>query len=267
VNCDAVHRCLLALERLDEVPADVRKHLDACGGCRGMHEQLVQIETDVPLLPLPPPLRKAAFLDELVRPAPGPVDTRSSFFRLTSLFRPTSDGKREKALRKVAISVALAATLLISVIGLWLWNRETSDDGTNGNLVAGKTWLDRQRERDVRWAKADTPVERVRLLDELANDVERKALALAESKRIDDFNTELNNYQEVLTALIEQEAPQMSAEEKRRMLSPIADRLAHVESEASRLAMQPKQHPETARKLNELAMLAAEGNRQLRQLF
>jgi hypothetical protein len=257
VNCDSVHRRLHALERLDRPPADLRQHLNACAVCRTLHEQLMLLECEVPQLPVPAPTRKAAFLEKLAREAPSPTFA-------PRLLRPSGDSRRERALKKLALAVGLAATLLVAAFVAWIVNQDRSPS-QHDQITAEprKTPLDELKSRDIRWARAKTPVERVRLLDEWANETEGKALALAD--RSDELEKQLQLYTEVINALIDTEAPQMSAQERKEQLKPIAGRMAMVQSEAKRLAMALS--PEAAEKLLVLAQLAGDGDRRLRAML
>src|SRR5262249_30759077 len=117
---------------------------------------------------------------------------------------------------------------------------------------------------DPRWQQAATPRERIVILDQLANDVEGKALALARTSRVKQLGDELALYRRVIDALADTEAPQMSRAERERLLTPIANRLSTFQSEALRLA---RDVPESSVSLQALADVADEGHRKLRALL
>jgi hypothetical protein len=264
VNCNNIHRRLLALDNLDQLSTDLRQHLDVCPACRAWHEQLLQIERDVPQLPVPSPLHKDAFLASLLVdapasvPAPGVLSLRE--------FRSRPD-QRERGLRKMALAVALAASLLVIAFGVWQFK---SDTGHDQRPVADvkKSPLERRLATDARWEAARTAKERVHILDELAFEVERKALVLAQGTAKEELHSQVQLYTEVIHRLTEKEAPelsqQMTAKEQGDLLRGIASRLAEVESEARRLAMTL---PESASPMQELASIAGEGDRKLRALI
>src|SRR5262249_54440709 len=112
VNCEMVHRRLLTLEEPERLPADLNDHLAVCAACRSWHEHLVAVEREVPFLPVPPPERRTSFLRTLSEKLPARSRPR--------LFRPSLNGQRERGQRKVAIAVALAASLLVLALGAWL---------------------------------------------------------------------------------------------------------------------------------------------------
>ncbi len=258
--CDTIHRRLLALERPELPPADLRQHLEVCAGCRLWHEHLVQIERDVPQLSLPAPVNKRAFLVELMQEAETPV-SRPGVLRMSD-FR-SRPAKRERGLRKMAVAVALAATLLFLAFGVWIANQKDPVVVKPDQTVARKSPLEHRLENDARWDEARTPSERVKILDELANEVAWKALALPRGSP-EDLQAQVRLYSEVVKRLADKEAPEMTIEDRSRLLRPIAGRLAEVQSEATRLAVTT---PEARVALEELAYAAAEGDRKLRALI
>jgi hypothetical protein len=266
VNCDTIHRRLLALEFPDQPGEDLRQHLDACPACRAWHEQVVQLERDVLQLPAPSPVHKAAFLSGLLQDTPSSMPTPGVLTLREFRSRPP---QRERGLRKMAVAVALAASLLVVAFGIWQLKQ---DDGSSSHRTADAekriSRLDRHLDRDARWKAATTAKERVHILDELANDVEQKALALAEGNKREELNSQIQFYTEVIRRLTDKEAPELSQQltpkEQSDLLQRIAERLSKVDSEATRLAMT---NPESASPLQELASIAVEGRRKLRALI
>src|SRR5262249_3445718 len=98
MKCKVVRHHLLASERPTRPPAMVADHLAECSHCRDWHRQLVRMERLVPELPVPPSSAKANCLfavlhaDTFGRNGAGEVEWR----------------RRERALRKVAITFAMA---------------------------------------------------------------------------------------------------------------------------------------------------------------
>jgi hypothetical protein len=268
VNCESVRRHLIALERLDVPPAEVRKHLTVCAACRAWHAHAVGTERAAARLPAPAPRRKAEFLAQFIfdtqsvpahAPAPG-----------TLAFSRPIPGKREWAMRKAALAVALAASLLVVALGAWLWNSKTPGrnrtDPPGPNSLA-KLSLEQRLETLPEWKAAATPQARTRVLGALADDYGNRAMAHAEAEAMDDLKAEVQLYQQVVEALTNKESGQLRklpTEERRALLDPIARRLGETESRAKRLA---RTRPEASPYLLKLASAAAEGDRQLRKLL
>jgi len=257
VNCDLVHRRLLGLERPESPPADLREHLAGCPACRSWHEHLVALEREVPFLPVPAPERRTAFLRQLGDKAPVIARPR--------LFRPSLNSKRERGQRKVAIAVALAASLLILALGAWLWQPPLDNAMRQTVDGAVKSPLQHRLEITVTWQEAKTARERVVVLDKLAETV--KAEALTQGTSTEEVRKKVRLYQEVIDRLTTQEAPLLLTElketDRKELLQGIAGRLRAVRSEAEQLALERK---DLAGTLRELAFVAAEGERKLQPL-
>ncbi len=253
MNCQSTRRRLLALECPTAPPAELHQHLADCPACQSWHEQLAGIERDVPRLPVPPPTRREAFLEQLAGEASLPPRPY--------LPLPT---RRERGLRKMAVAVALAASLLVIASAVWFGRPDGTGNGSRVEQPAVKDPLARLLDDDPRWQQAATPRERVVILDQLANDVEGKALALARASRGKQLADELALYRRVIDALADTEAPQTSRDERNRLLTPIANRLSTFQREALRLA---RETPESSVSLLALADVADEGHRKLRALL
>ena len=261
MNCDALHRRLLLLERLDQAPADLRGHLAGCPACRALYRKLLQVERQAAGLPVPPPQGKQAFVqrflaDKADPPAPAP--------RRFGLFRPgMTRAEREKALRKVALAVAMAASLLLVVLGIWAWQR---DGGPSGGrpTAAKKTPLEERLGKSDAWAKARTPLDRLRVLGDLADEAQDRVHALAQKGSLASAHEQAALYRALVERITTTEAQQVDPKERRALLQPLADHLARVESNARQLALEK---PEAAEPLLELAVAAHDGDRSLRKLI
>lgn len=259
MNCDLIHRRLLALERPNRPPPDVRQHLAACSACRAWHEHLVQIEADVPRLPVPPAVRKEEFFPRLLKESP-PVHL--------SVFSPPRLVQRERGMKKMAVAVALAATLLIVAMGVWIANQNRPGPSNRTPVVdQGKnkrdTRLAKRLERDPRWQEALTDGKQVEFLDTLAHDAAYRAMALAKESSLATLDDELGLYVEAIDRLSYEAQFIADKDERKLRLLPIAQRLALVTSEAKRLA---EMHPKAGNRLERLAKVALVGEQRLRQL-
>lgn len=252
--CDNVQRRLLEAERPQSPPADLRDHLSGCAACRAWHEQFVALEAEVPFLPVPPPLRRTSFLRSL----------RDRHPLATRLYRPTLDSQRERGQRKLALAVALAASLLVVALGAWLWTPAVPDHKI---VAAQRTALEQRLDSEPTWAEARTARERVNVLAVLARDVEDRALLRSASR--DEVRKQVQLYSELIERLTDQEAQRLEEElplaaDRKLVLQPIVVRLEEVESLARRLAMERRG---VADSLHELARVAEKGSVLLRSLY
>src|SRR5207253_107670 len=99
-------------ERPEQPAPVVVTHLAGCSACRGWHRRLVQVEQDIPRLPVPPSRPPAAFLEQLLN-GPSPGKLISPPF----LLRPDPDAVRAGGRQKLALAFALAASLVVFVLG------------------------------------------------------------------------------------------------------------------------------------------------------
>jgi hypothetical protein len=224
----------------------------------------VQIERDVLQLAVPSPVHKDAFLAGLLVDVPASSSTPGVLSMREFRSRPA---QRERGLRKMAIAVALAASLVVA-FGVWQLKHDDGTSSRNADTHAKRSLLDEHLAGDARWGAAENAKERVHILDELASDVERKALVLAQGSAREALDSQVRLYTQVIRRLTDTEAPelsqQMTPKEQSDLLRRIAGRLAEVESEANRLAMLV---PDSASPLQELASVAKEGDRKLRALI
>jgi hypothetical protein len=260
VNCDTIHRRLLSLERPDQPPADVRGHLASCPACRGWHKRLVEMEARVARLAVPPPQRKAAFLDSLRQPAPPPSTIR---------FQPDRRGQqptpRERGRLKLAIAVAGAAALVLIALGVAAWPR---DQRVQLSVVIRRpTPLELRLKDDARWAKARTPQEKLAVLSDLADETHAQAQKLARS-RGEDLDREVDLYREIVERITSDEATQIARKERAKVLQPLAERLARAESQAHTLALKLEaEDSSSAAALRKIVAVAHKGNEQIRALI
>jgi len=280
VNCETSHRYLLALERPDAPPPDLRSHLAVCAACRDWHARLLQMEREAAQIPVPAPREKNAFVERFLaegRPATAPAlrDEKSgktvpAVLRFPSDAQPSlangslKSGKRERGLQKMAVAVALAAALLLVTFGIWAWQRGNNSTPVNPNSPERLSALE-QRLRDTpRWAEAQTPNTRLEVLSHLADETNDKAQSLARTGTTEGLAAEVRLYREIIDRITAREALEVAPADRERVLSPIVHRLAEVESQAGRLALEV---PAASTPLRELAAAAREGGGQLRAIL
>jgi hypothetical protein len=257
MNCDAVQR-LLAAERLDRRHADARRHLAACPDCRAWARRLVEAEQHIPHVPVPPTTALDDLLRQILEPAPVGADG------LPPLVRPrprTPVSARERGLYKLSWAVAIAATLLIGVVGgLLLMHRpapEPPPPKPVPQLV--RDWQDR---RGQALAAAQTPRERVEKLAALATDLKDQAVLLAQQGDADGMADLAVACRELVEELVSR-ADDVPAKERPAVLAAAAGRLQSAESEFSRMAAEAG----APAALHDLAFAAADGGKRLRALI
>jgi hypothetical protein len=127
MNCTAIQRRLLASERPDQPPAELKGHLADCPVCRAWQRHVLELERQIRLLPVPPSSARARLLRK-IRQAPAPAAERSILpLRRPSLAPPPNVRAKERALWKLAWALASAAALALFAVGWWAWphNHET----------------------------------------------------------------------------------------------------------------------------------------------
>lgn len=254
MKCKVVRRNLLVSTRPARPPAAVIDHLARCAACRDLQRQLVRLERLVPELPVPASSAKADCLHSVLhsdaygRDGKGEVEWR----------------RRERALRKVAITFALAAGLLFFALIWYAWqhNRETQ---LAGNLHRPReTRLEQIVNHYDRGALAvGNPRERVERLAAVAQRLQGEAKERAQTGTIGQVTDLARQFEVLVHDGILAHALNVPTEERADVLSSIAEQLSRAESEANQLA---NQHPTVREPLQSMAVAALNGHLKLREL-
>jgi hypothetical protein len=252
MNCDAAQRRLLASERPDHQPDDVRRHLDGCPACRLLGRRLVQAERQIALLPVPPSLGKDAFVRRYRRSAgpvviPGPI--------------PWPTPVKERGLRKLSVAVAIAAVLAVFAIGLWSWPHSIAPP-----TQPAPAWLVQARHQRDYANALGTPRERVEELSALATDLQDQARAMTRAGKVEDLAGLTTFYSDLVDGDLVAHARTLPAAERGVVLNGVATSLDRAESDFSRLAAAPG-NSSTAESLHRLALAAGDGGRHIRDLL
>jgi hypothetical protein len=263
MNCDAACRRLLAAERPDRPAADVRRHLAACPACRAWARRLAEAEAGLARLPVPPPAPAA--LEALLRrvheePAPAGTNGLPPLVRPGPLTPPTP--AKERALRKLAWAVAIAATLLVFALASWAWHARGPQ-----KPPAPAPWqdlVDQQARRDHILAEG-TPRERVEKLAELAGDVQKRVRTLAKEGDAEHLAQEAAFYGELVRDNLPGSAAALPADERPAVLQPVADGLDRANSDFAQMAAAAA-GPASA-SLHDLERAARDGGVRLRELL
>lgn len=255
MNCATTQRQLLAAERPDRPDADLRAHLAACPACRALQRRLLQIERQLPNLPVPPSTARPAFvrhfLDEVSdSPTPPPV-------RLPLPLSAAGTRAKDRALKKLALAFALAAALLVFAIGWWAWPHHGPALPEVDHTAPHRLALEQQLKH------ARNPGDRVRAVAEVMEAVQREALDPAsDAPKLAQL---AHYYARVVREDLRAHARALPAEERALVLIAIAERLSKTESDAERQAAEPRAARRAA-SLHEIAHAAREGDRWLRDL-
>jgi hypothetical protein len=259
MNCDAVQRRLLAAERPDRPHAAARRHLAACPACRAWAVRLAEAEQQLPLLPVPP----TTALDDLLRQIlePETVGPNGLPPLVRPRPRPPAVPARERGLYKLSWAVAIAATLLVGVLGGLLWlHRPAPTPGVTPQ--ASRTVLEWRERRAQALEPVQTPRGRVEKLAQLATDLQIEAAVLAKDGDGDRLSELAVACRELVDDLVSR-ADALPAAERPAVLTAAAERLQGAESEFSRMASVAGAPPA----LHDLAFAAGDGRKRLRALL
>jgi hypothetical protein len=256
MNCTVVRRRLLSLERPAQPPPDLRPHLAGCPECRAWQRRLLQVEEAVARLPVPHSEARSAFVlrflggNEVVR-----------------LHPPSPSLPVEEWRLKVAVAFALAAGLAVFALGWWAWHNQTPEVFVPDKIAVrpeGPQKPDRMGQLRQKLEGARTPRERVMRLADLAEEVQKEARDhQADAEGLAEV---AGFYAQVVREHLLANARAVPAAERDKLV-PVAERLRHLESEASRLATGlTVESPARAASFESIALAARESEHTLRML-
>jgi hypothetical protein len=255
MNCRTIQHELLLSESPDQPSEAVAAHLADCADCRAWQRRLVEAEQCIPLLLVPPSSRREQFLQQVRQ---GNVLPEPTIYP-SELWLANGRPPKERGLRKLAVALALAASLALFALGWWAWPHRSATVPTLDPLVV------RQLDRDQRLAQAHTPNERVQVLAELADGLHREARQLIHKADPEELRVLARFYREVVRDNLLEHARKLPRGE-RQVLEGVADQLNDVESEFRRLLADEGEIP-AAGPLQDIAQAAREGHDQLRELI
>ncbi|HEY7310568.1 MAG TPA: hypothetical protein VH643_14485 [Gemmataceae bacterium] len=262
MNCTVIQRRLLSAEHPDQPAADVRSHLNQCPACRAWQRRLVQVERQIPLLPVPPSTRRTELLQRILGPVPGDV-AHQPIAEPPNHWRHTlAPGPKERGLRKLSVAFALAASLLIVALACWFWPKDSPRP--TPPVVVKQTHGLEQRLRKV--LLVEKRQERIRQLAGLAKEVHDEARGLV------DDTEKLSQWAEFYSRLVGEElleqARQLPPGERPAVLEEVAKGLGGTESNASRTAASlERSAPKSAASFKQIALAARRSERDLRALL
>jgi hypothetical protein len=173
--------------------------------------------------------------------------------------------RRERSLQKVALVTGLAAGLALFAIGLSAV--QWQGPGTP-NRVA------REREKDpllakllahnIRLARSATPLERVKTLARVAEDLRGETRSLVQASAVAELTAVAKLYEQVLEEGVLEHARRLGAADRGAVLSEVATQLADAGSEAEQMALEAT--PEVKKPLLAMAEAARRADNRLREL-
>lgn len=264
MNCTVIQRRLLSAEQPDQPADEVKSHLAQCAVCRACQRRLLRIERQVALLPVPPSTAKNELLRQLLGTASGdaarPTLAEPSHFWRSSL----ALGPKERALRKLSLAFALAASLLIFALAWWSWphNSDAPSSAVARRMADGEK-LDRRLRKVL---LAEKPKERVLQLARLAEELHEEAMKMVnDTEKLDQW---ARFYSLVVSKDLMEQARRLPPDERPAVLEKVASRLGTIESKASRRAAQLNPtDPESAASFDRIALAARRGEQRLRALM
>jgi hypothetical protein len=259
MTCDVVQKRLLACDRPDLPPVDLKGHLVACPVCRAWHRRLVRLEQQIPTLPVPPSQTRQAFLQRLITEPVRPESPAPVMPQLVR-FTPPGPSRKERGLQKMAVAFALAAAMLLFAVGWWVWQRPAA-------ARIGSTEAARALDRDLndrlndRLARSGTPQLGVKNMAELAEELRQEVVDRVEDA--EQLAILARFYAEVVRTHLLRYANELPDPHRPQLLD-IARRFDQTESDFGRLAAAAKDG--CAESLRTIAMTAHEVAHELRQL-
>ncbi|MGH7224139.1 MAG: hypothetical protein ACRELF_12990, partial [Gemmataceae bacterium] len=240
MNCTVLQRRLLSAEQPEQPADEIKNHLAQCPACRAWQRRLVQMERQIPLLPIPLSTAKEVFLQRLTGTYGGEA-AHPTIADPATLWRSTmTPGRKERAFRKVSLAFALAASLLVFSLAWWSWPHDhhpapdiakRRHNHVPAADIAKKeqAWLEERLSKSLH---ADTPKERVLRLTQLAEEVHGEAGKLQDNR--EGLEQRARFYSRVVGEHLIEQARQLPPTDRPAVLQEVAKSLKEAESEASR---------------------------------
>jgi hypothetical protein len=254
MRCRVVRNHLLASASPAQSPGAVAEHLEQCAACRDWRRELLRIERLVPHLTVPPSNGLDACLQEVLHGAayqrPGTPEVEWQ--------------RRERVMRKVAVTFAMAAGLLFFALVWYAWQHQ-ANDGIQPPLVAQRSEIERiVGHFDPGALEAKTPHERIKRLASVADRLSDQARDRAQKGLMSELPLLAHQYAVVVREGLLAQARAVPQDERDQVLSSIADQLAHTESDARQLAVQ---YRAGTKPFDDIAIAARTGHNELRELI
>ena len=268
MRCELVQRRLLGVQVPAQVPADIRAHLARCATCRDWQSNLLLLEENIPLIPVPASRGKGRLLRQLM-PTQA-AETKVEKTPVTALVKvPAFPVTQPATLRFSQVllltrrAAVLAAALLLLVLGWWLFQSrtETPESPPTRATAPADPLLASLVERDLRLATAASPRERIEILADMAQELQATTRTLVQEAASDELNGLAKLYEQVVHEGILKQAQVLPAGERRSVLNPIAARLSRTALSFERLVQ--RMPAPCSKPLQMIGAAAREGNRRL----
>jgi len=219
MKCQQVRESLLATSGNRQLPAEAVVHVEGCEVCRRWHDGLRDIDAAVPRLPVPNSGKaKIELIERLLSPA-------------TASAKPIWSKVRIGWPRAV-LAVAAAIVLALGFAGVF--NREHPHRAS----VAENVLLARIMDRNIALASAETVDARVKILADLAGDLDEQTRTLAYTAGGDDLNSLADLFKTVIQSdnglLVR--ADELPAGDRKSVLEPIEKKLFEISKTADNLS-------------------------------
>jgi len=256
MKCKFVRHTLLGSATTARPSPLVADHLARCAACREWQRQLVRVERLVPELPVPPSDAKAECLhavlhsEAFVHSGPPELGWR----------------RRERALRKVAITFAMAAGLLFFALIWFAWQQQRDQTRFAATTHQAKAHYTLDHVIDQHGDGKPLPAEPRQRIERLAVVAEKIQGATKErvlNGTVPEVTVLTDQFEVLLVQGILPLARVLPAAESSELLAGIAEQLSRTESMANQLA---RQRSDVANPLQEMAKVAHNGHVELREL-
>jgi hypothetical protein len=256
MKCQTVQGKILALPDPRQVPEPLRDHVAGCAACRAWAAQAARLEgllEQLPPVPAPPRNKKAAFIAHLAKAEPLQLETAA---------KPTW-------LRGNVMAIAGLAAAVLVVLGGWLLYRPSGPAVVNAVEPPRDPFLARLVQRDVALAKAKTPVDRLRELSGMADDLSAQARGLARVATPDELRDLASWYDKVVKDGMVKQAEKLPPlalmpAERRKEFESLAGKLGETATEAEKLIGEVP--PEAKPAIQKIVDSARAGEKKLRVL-
>jgi hypothetical protein len=226
MNCTAIKRRLFALTDPADPPTGILAHLRDCPGCRDAQVRLIQLEGQIPLVPVPPSSAKAALVAK-IRSETTVWDRAQYHLRTVQRWQ--------------VVSVGMAASLLLFFLA---WSlaphdqpivRPRAPSSTPDVLVA------KLLDHNLNLALVETPRQQVETLAQLAEDLRGQSdplLRFGDGLDGKESLRDLADWYGQVVRMSVARARRVPPRERRDVLGPIVKQLTEAHDDAQQRAQQ-----------------------------
>ena len=253
MKCNVVRQHLLASAKPARPPAVMADHLAQCAGCRAFQRRLVQLERLVPELPVPQSSAKADCLEAVLH--------SDAYARGEAPETPWR--QRERALRKVAVTFAMAAGLLFFAFIWYTWQHQQNANRSSVNPWAKVNKLEEIVNSYDRGALAAAPRERFQRLAVVAQKLHDITKDRAQDENFSEVSKLAAQFETLVQEGILPHAGNVPETDRQELLGSVAEQFSRTASMANNLA---KQHPLMSKPLGDMEIVANKAHSKLREL-